>query len=209
MKTRIVIATSFITTVIVLIIAVAVFALASPTMAQTLPSNQMAVQAPSLASAHLALPGGGGEQYWTVVGATFTDLWSSYVDHGFDFGGCKYFISGNVEAAYAMAPVNLPYGSTVTSMRFYYNDNDATFSTLELREYYFTHSYNTLAALDSVTGQDFVETTILNLPLDFENQIYVLHWYSRLIGNKQGLCSVRIGYTTPSIFGSALPVIQK
>ncbi len=90
MKTRLVIVTSFITTVVVLMIVLIAFSVASPILAQSLPA-----QAPSLADAHLALPGGGGGggQVWSVFGWDLEDLYSTS-QHSFDLGGCRYYTSG-------------------------------------------------------------------------------------------------------------------
>jgi hypothetical protein len=207
MKTRTVIATSFITTVVVLVITIAAFALASPTMAQTPPSSQ----APSFAGAPLAAPEGGGEKSWTAAGATFTDIWPSVAASGFELGACKYFLSGSADGTFAMAEVHLPYGATITSLTMYYMDSTAAAnSELTLREYNFAdRGYDILATL-STTGSSTSDRSVfigLNVPVDNDNHFYILDYHAGFIGDQLCLCKVRIGYTVPNIFGYAFPAI--
>ena len=209
MKTRTVIATSFITTVIVLIIVIAAFALASPTMAKSLPSNQ----ALSLADTHLAVPAGGGEKAWTAAGATFTDIWPSVAASGFELGACKYFLSGSADGTFAMAQVHLPYGATITSLTMYYIDSTgAANAQLNLLEYNFAdRGYDTLATLNT-TGSSTSDRSVfigLSVPVDNDNHFYMLDYHTGFIGDQLCLCKVRIGYTIPNIFGYALPVVNK
>jgi hypothetical protein len=206
MKTRVIIATSFITTVIVLIVAIAVFALASPTMAQTPPANQV----PSQVDARLALPAGGGGNFWSVAGSTFVNIYSGF-ETSYGAGGCLYHSSGT-GGAYFNAPVTLPYASTITSVRFYYYDNtDLYDSTLELREYDYSGAYTSLLSLSSSgkPGYSFIDSALLSLPVNYSANNYVLHYSDNYIGASMRLCGVRIGYTPPGIFGAALPIIQK
>lgn len=211
MKTRTVIATSFITTVIVLIIVIATFVLASPTLAQSLPANQPAGQVPSLDDSHLTLPGGGGGGHvWTIFGSTFEDLYSSEV-HGFDLGGCRYYDVGS-SSTFANATVNLPDGAIITWMRFYYIDTLVDFnSSMELRVYDTTRGYDTPVDLNSTGsgGLGFTQASGLNIVIDNMNHFYMLHMQTNAIEDDMSVCWVQIGYTPPSVFGSALPIINK
>jgi hypothetical protein len=212
MKTRIIIATSFITTIIVLIVAVAAFALASPTLAESLPSNQVAGQAPGVAGPHpVLLPEGGGGHYWTIPGSAFVDLYSSD-EYQFDLGGCKHYMAGSAYLL-ANAPVNLPDGSTITGMRFYFDDSvagEAGYSTLDLREYDFLHSNASIATLNSTgsSGSGYVEINGLSWVVSNFNHFYMLHYDANYTGSSMQICSVRISYSPPSVFGYALPLIK-
>jgi len=211
MKTRTVIATSFITSVVVLIIVVVVFALVSPTMAQTSPSDSLSGNAPSLAGAHLTLPEGGGGHYWTIPGSAFVDLYSAD-EYAFDLGGCKYYMAGSTYLL-ANAPVNLPDGSIITGLRFYYDDKiagDTGYSTLDLREYDFLHSNASIATLTSLgsSGDGFVEIYGLSWVVSNFNHFYMLHYDANYTSDNMQICSVRISYTPPSVFGYALPLVK-
>jgi hypothetical protein len=215
MKTRIVIATSFITTVIVLIIAVAVFAPASPTLAQSLPSNQMVAQAPSLADAHLALPGGGGAKVWNLLGGDFSDV-SYGQQRGIAFG-CLFYWPGS-STPRAIATVHLPDGATIQWLRFYWRDWVDNYNvTVELRKYFYSGSFfgydiisPTLQSdgTNAVPKESFTEVS-LNIPVDNSTNMYAVYADLEYAEDDQKLCGIQIGYIEPSIFGSALPVIQK
>jgi hypothetical protein len=212
MKTRTVIATSFITTVIVLIIVIATFVLASPTLAQT-PPSQPASQAPSLADAHLALPAGGGGKTWNILGSDLVDLFS-IEDHGSAFG-CIYYNSAYPYTK-ANATINLPDGATIHSIRFYWRDWFSEDSELRLMRYYHDPiaGYDILATLYSSgtvvdPKESYTENTSLNILID--NSTYMYAVYADLHYNEDDMkiCGIQIGYTVPGIFGSALPIINK
>jgi hypothetical protein len=210
MKTRTIIFTSFFTTVIILIVVAAVFTRVSPTMAQNLPANPPAGQVPSLDDSHLTLPGGGGGGHvWTIFGSTFEDLYSSEV-HGFDLGGCRYYDVGS-SSTFANATVNLPDGAVITWMRFYYIDTLVDFnSNMQLRVYDFDRSYDVSVDLNSTgsSGLGFAQASPLNIVIDNMNHIYMLHMQTNAIEDDMSVCWVQIGYTPPSVFGYALPLVK-
>jgi hypothetical protein len=210
MKTRLIIATSFVTTVIVLVIMVGVLALANPTLAKSLPSGHLAAQQPSLAETHLALPQNGSGPYLSLPPSSFINLYS---DIGYDFSeeGCMHHTTGS-EGGYFSAAVSLPYGSRINTVRFFYYDLWATSdASLVVQEGDYIGGFLNLVSLASSGDPGFgsAEATGLDLALDYENKSYIILYDDNHIGAAMQLCGVRIGYTPPGIFGSALPVIQK
>lgn len=213
MKIRIVVLTSFITTIIVLIISLAVFTMASPTLAQSLPSSPRADQVPSVADAHLALPVGGGWKIWSILGSDMEDLFSSE-DHGYAFG-CRYYFSA-YPFTKAEATIHLPDGAIIKSIRFYWTDWFDANSEVQLRRYVhnplaFYETLTTLYSSGSVADplESYTEDASLNILV--ENSTYIYAVYADLHFNEDDMkvCAIQIGYIPPSIFGAALPVIQK
>jgi hypothetical protein len=205
MKIRLVILTSFITTVVVLMIVLVTLSVANPIMAQSLPA-----QAPSLADAHLALPGGGGGggQVWSVFGSDLEDLYSTS-QHSFDLGGCRYYTSAGTN--YANATVVIPSGATITWMRFLYVDT-LTDSNLnvDLRRYT-GRSYDILVNLYSSgsAGEGYTTSAALNIPVDNFSYLYMVHTSNSVVEDDFSICQIQIGYTLPNIFGAALPLLNK
>jgi hypothetical protein len=212
MKTRIVIATSFITTIIVLVIATTIFTLVSPTMAQALPASRQAGQAPSLADAHLALPEGGGGKTWNILGSDLTDLYSAE-DHGSAFG-CIYYNSVYPYTR-ANATIHLPDGATIHSIRFYWKDGFVQDSELRLLRYYHDPyaNYEILTTLwSSGTVEDplesYTEDTSLDILVDNSAYIYAVYVDIHFNEDDMRICGIEIGYTPPSVFGYALPLVK-
>jgi len=208
MKTRLIIATSFITTVIVLIIALFVFSQASPTMAKSLPSDTV----PSLADAHLALPGGGGGggQVWAVFGWDLSDLRSSQI-HDISLGGCRHYDAGSTDTT-AMSTVHIPSGATITWMRMNFNDGDAVNNVeVQLRRYIgVSYDYPFLVVLTSSgVSSGSLMAADLSIPVDNGVYMYMVHTDTGAVAGNMEICQIQIGYTIPGIFGSALPSISK
>jgi hypothetical protein len=214
MKSRIIIATSFATTVIVLVIIIVVFALVNPTLAQSLPGGKPAAQQPSLADAHLALPAGGGAKIWNLLGMDMTDLIFNQTHVA--AWGCLYYEPGSSSTT-AYATVHLPDGATILWLRFYWRDwVDPYNLELQLRRYPYAsmYDYEILSTIYSSgtaaePREGYTEDASLSIPVDNGSFIYALYANLHYAEDDHKLCGVQIGYTEPSIFGSALPVIQK
>jgi hypothetical protein len=167
MKTRIVIVTSFITTVVVLMIVLIAFSVASPILAQSLPA-----QAPSLADAHLALPGGGGGgwQAWSVFGWDLDDLRSEQI-HDMSLGGCRHYEAGSAYTT-SMATVNIPTGATITWMSMLFNDQiEDSNIRVELRRYIgisqdLTVPFPVVLSSIGISGTGSVMASGLSIPVD-------------------------------------------
>ncbi|GEM_PF-4311065 len=214
MKIRTIIITSAVTTLFVLGIVVAALATANPGMAQVLPIRQ----APSLESAHLALPDGGGERVWNLLGGDFSDV-APGQDRAIAFG-CLYYEPGST-TPWAIATLNLPDGATMTRIRFYWRDWVDTYNvSLDLRKYYydgtshiFTYDLLLPAPLESngtaALHKESYTEAFINIPVSNANGFYAVYANLEYAENDQKLCGVEIGYTLPGIFGSAMPIISK
>ncbi|MBN2678536.1 MAG: hypothetical protein JXR32_10805 [Anaerolineaceae bacterium] len=210
MKIRTIIITSLVTTVFVLGIVVAAFAMASPSLAQTPPMSQ----APNLAASHLALPEGGGAKIWNLMGNNLQD-YLPFQDHRSTFG-CLYYEDGSVNPTYASATVHLPDGATMQWIRFYWRDWESDQNIeLQLRRYPYANmsGWEPLATLwsygtDTTPLESYTEAS-LNIPVDNTSFIYMVYANLHYAENDHKLCGIQIGYTEPSIFGAALPIIHK
>lgn len=128
---------------------------------------------------------------------------------GYTSNGCVYMDGTNRRLNYSIA---LPYGSTITFIRLYFKDSDATYNaTLLLGRYDDGISAATLAQVDTAgsAGTPSSSTISVNLPIDYVNYSYVFQWYQPIAGSTMQLCGFRIGYTKPGIFGVAMPVVGK
>jgi hypothetical protein len=208
MKTRLVIVTSFITTVVVLMIVLVAFSVASPILAQSLPA-----QAPSLADAHLALPGGGGGggQVWSVFGWDLDDLRSEQI-HDMSLGGCRHYEAGSGYTT-AMATVNIPTGATITWMRMLFNDQQTDPNVVvELRRYIgVSQDLPAPVTLSSIglSGSGSVMASGLSIPVDNGSYMYMVHTDTGVMAGNMEICQIQIGYTLPNIFGAAMPLLGK
>lgn len=121
-------------------------------------------------------------------------------------GGCIYNSSGN-PAEILNAPVTLPEGATINTVRMYYNDGaegNATgwFSIYDL--------YGALVQEWSMTssgdsGNGFNDTPIVDHTIDYSVYSYALNWRPTVQGTEMQLCGFRIFYEPPPFGLSFLP----
>jgi hypothetical protein len=223
LNTKLVIKTSFLTSVITIVVVLIVFSLTSATLAQTPQPGQGTGVEPNSGAGDIFLSGLPGllendqdlmqatTQYLHLSGSTFTQMYS---DTGITYftGGCVYHSSGSASYTFMNTALILPPEATITSMRFYYYDNSASDSTLRLRKMNDGNpDWSDVASLDSAgtPGLSYASVSGLDYDLDYTNYSYVLQYQGNVIGNSMRLCGVRIGYTTPNTYGIALPAIIK
>jgi hypothetical protein len=153
---------------------------------------------------------GAGPTFIHIAGSTFTPLYGD-TNPQYVFAGCTYADSASTAHAIYNFPLTLPNGSTITSLRFYYNDTSASDGTLRLREMDDGNNFNEIAVVSSTgsSGLGYNTVTGLTHVVDYVNYSYVLQYYANVIGSTMQLCGVRIGYIPPGIFGVALPIVQK
>lgn len=72
-------------------------------------------------------------------------------------------------------------------------------------------SWTELAMIDSSgsSGLNYSSVTGLNNSVDYVNYSYVLQYNAHVVSDTMRLCGGRITYTTPGLFGVALPAVQK
>jgi hypothetical protein len=165
---------------------------------------ELSVQPQSLLAPQAAWP-----KYWyTVVGAVFLPANSDY-SYQYGNSGC---IKSN-SPGYWRASVNLPDGSVAKYLYInYYNGMYSANSTAWLTKYRYNGDYDDLV---SVNSRNYTTTNVgyfLDLSGEFTETIDNLQYGYVFIWNgstTQRLCSVRLGYYPPSVFGVALPMIIK
>lgn len=145
--------------------------------------------------------------YQHVSGSVFVPLWDT-AQAVYAGSGCKYLTGSNL---FLNSPLNLPYKSTVTQLRLYYKDTSASNGTLWLARYDDGLAYTYLITLTTTgSGGWGTATASANLLLDYDNYSYTLVWSSAGVASPSlQFCGFRVGYTPPSIFGVALPVLTK
>lgn len=148
--------------------------------------------------------------YIHISGSAFTPLYGA-TNPRYVSGGCTFSNAALVTEAHYNFPLTLPPGSTITSLRFYYNDTSTNNSTLRIRQMNDGNDFIDLAVVSSTgdTGLSFSTESGLSLVLDYVNYSYVLQYSATAVGSTMQLCGARVGYTPPSIFGVALPVVKK
>jgi hypothetical protein len=150
-----------------------------------------------------------GTVYIHIAGSAFTPLYGDTDTTPVNAAGCIYSAGASSSHAAYNFPVILPPGSIINSVRFYYNDTSALGGSLVFREMDDGNSFSNVSAMVSTgaAGLGYTTVTGLNYALDYVNYSYVLEYYANVTGSTIQLCGVRIGYTPPSIFGAAIPVV--
>lgn len=218
MKTRIVIVISFLTTVVTLVLVLAAFSPTSTSLAQAPQPSQVPIagpdevirdESPALVENDPNLSEA-TNLHLHLSGSTFMQMYSD-VGYSYYSGGCVYHSSGSASHTFMNTALVLPSGSRIKSMRFYYYDASDSNSTLRLRQMNDGNEWVDVASLDSTgtVGLSYSSISGLDYLVDYTNYSYVLQYQGNVIGNTMRLCGVRIGYTAPSVFGMALPLITK
>jgi hypothetical protein len=149
--------------------------------------------------------------WYTVMGSTFmpSDSTTTYV----------YYLSGCVTPTSGgqwRASVNLPDGSVIKYVYFNYNNSTGSpATTVWLSSYKYDGTLTDLVSVNSrpfsTTGAGFFSdlSSEITVTVDNLNYGYAFVWIGGSAGPTQRLCSVQVGYIPPSVFGLALPMVQK
>ncbi len=159
--------------------------------------------APELPAAALATT-----DYQHVAGSAFTPLWSSAQLY-YSGEGCVYITGTSPFLSY---PLIVPYGSTVTQLRLYYEDTSASEDgILNLVQYDdgISSTYLYTLTTDGSSGISSYNSLIVSLTPDYMNYSYMLVWRPLVPGNTMKLCGYRVAYTRPLHGATALPLIQR
>lgn len=136
-------------------------------------------------------------------------------DVGFDWGsggGCIYNSSGD-PAEIWNAPVALPQGATVNTVRFYYDDQSADLNAMA-----WFSVYDLFGALVnewpmSSTGDDGygIDDTspVIDHTIDYRSYAYALNWRPLQQGPTMQLCGFRIFYEAPPFGLNFFPYAAK
>ncbi len=146
--------------------------------------------------------------WWSASGTTFVPA-SSTITYNYGGEGC---VDTGADWDVWRGQVNLPQGSTITSMFFNYQNEvaDPVDTTIYLRRYSYAGTYEDILLIQGVgtgIGNHWGYTsTVANNVVGNSAYAYVLVWVGR---TQQNLCSVNIGYTPPPFFLNALPMINR
>ncbi len=146
--------------------------------------------------------------YQHVAGSAFTPLWNSAQIY-YASNGCVY-VTGTYK--YLSSPLILPYRSTATQLRLYYEDTSASedgiFNLVQYDDGLSSTYLYTLTTVGSGGVANYV-TIDVSLTPDYLNYSYMLLWRPLVGGNTMQLCGYRVAYTRPLLVAAALPLIQK
>ncbi len=143
-------------------------------------------------------PAAGVTAWYRLTGEAFCPVDS---DDAYSYGGdngCRQF-----PTVTASAPVILPHGSTITYVRMYYHNTNASSQWagwLKLRSYNGAGGYEDYVTISARPGSTtgigyFSDGASLSLKLEDADHAYVLE--STTLGSDQALCGVRLVYNVP------------
>ena len=130
---------------------------------------------------------------------TYTPGWAGCVDSGTD---------GQVWHG----SVNIPHGSTITSMFFNYRNEefDPADSLISLYRIKFDGTFDQILSVtgtnNGVGNHTQPTYTVAHNVVDNYNFAYVLVWEGK---TQQELCGINLGYTPPPFYLQALPIITR
>jgi hypothetical protein len=146
-------------------------------------------------------------QYQHVSGSVFVSLYDT-AQSVYAGSGCKYVTGSNLFLNY---PLVLPSNATVTQVRLYFKDTNPSINgTFHFARYDDGLAYQYLTTLTTTGSAGWgTATTAVDVPLDYANYSYTMVWISGVGDSTMQFCGYRVGYTTPGVFGVALPVVRK
>ena len=146
--------------------------------------------------------------WWSASGTTFVPA-SSTITYNYGGAGC---VDTSATFDVWRGQVNLPQGSTIVGMWFNYSNEvtDPVDSTIYLRRYSFTGSYDDILSINGVnTGlgnhTNYASAAAFQM-VDNYAYAYVLVWVGR---TDQNLCGVNLGFQAPPFYLNALPMINR
>lgn len=151
-----------------------------------------------------------GTEYLHVAGYAFKP-YDSTITYAHGTNGCVYTTSGFT----LFYEINLPVGSTITGLTLYYRDTHPSDGGLlrlyryndGLDQYTYTSSHvNSEDGCAALACSSSVDLNIYVQPSDYS---FGLLWNQNSNDNTLQLCGFRLTYTTPDIFGAALPLIKR
>ncbi len=147
-------------------------------------------------------------RYTHISGSVFQTLYGT-TQFAYGGSGCVYASGGG--NPYLNHPVELPYDSTVTQLRLYYKDTNASANAhLWLARYDDGLSFTYIVTATTAGSAGWGTATVsLNRQLDYDNYSYTMVWSQPVADSTLQLCGYRIGYTSPVTFGMALPTLSK
>jgi hypothetical protein len=124
-------------------------------------------------------------------------------------GGCVYAINNAFDVF--NTPVWLPQGSTINTLRMYYNDTSGSNSTAWLTAYdLYGQIYQEWSISSSGNfGNSFNDSAVIDHVIDYSLYSYLLNWRPVVTGTQMQLCGFRIFYEPPPFGAQFLPSVIK
>ncbi len=145
---------------------------------------------------------------WRIIGSALRPRENdvSYTITG--SGGCSYVTTGDAFTVWN-APVNLPQGSVINTVRMYYSDTSASNSSAWFTIY---DLYGNIVDEWSVTstgdlGNGFNDSALIEHTIDYSTYSYLINWRPVVSGSSMALCGFRIFYEPPPFGLNFLPAV--
>lgn len=156
------------------------------------------------------LPEGPAETVsWRIVGSALKPRENNvdYVTSG--SGGCVH-VSGGSSFTVWNAPVHLPQGALVETLRMYYHDTSGSNSSgwLTVYDLYGDIVQEWTVNSSGNLGNSFNDSVVINHTIDYSVYSYVLNWRPNVTGSTMQLCGFRVFYTAPMFGAGFVPVIH-
>lgn len=147
--------------------------------------------------------------YFRLLGTAFNPR-TTTTTYAYGSNGCIYE-TGGADNRF-MAPLLIPDGSVIKYLRVYYDDTSAgTDLTFWLTRYQPGVSSEDLTSMTSSgsAGYGTALSPEITHTVDLTNWAYTIIVAPNANAASNAICGIRVAYYAPSIFGVALPIIQK
>jgi hypothetical protein len=141
---------------------------------------------------------GGGLVSWRVTGSTLKPR-ENDASYTVDANGSCTYVTGGDSSTVWNAPVSLPNGSLIDTLRMYYYDTSGSNTTAWFTIY---DLYGGIVDEWSVSsnisgGNSFNDSSQINHTIDHSVYNYVINWRPVISGSTIQLCGFRVFYTPP------------
>ncbi len=194
-----------------LALAVLVAGFASPLLAAetadkiTPPSSDGTAAVPKSPSVKESAPAGAGSATWRIAGTCLRPR-NGATTFTYSAGGYMYATSLD----YFNAPINLPQGAVVTSVRMYYYDTNITDDCVGYFTIYDASTqsiYTEWGAFSSGSaGLGYVDIININHTIDYTKYSYIFGWYPGATGSSLQLGGFQVFYTPPPGRTAVIPL---
>ena len=162
---------------------------------------------PALKGPAPAAPAGAGSTSLRISGAAFRPTSNTM--------GFEYFTSGSMYATstplgWWTAPVYLPQGAVLTSVRMFYYDGNATYDcNANFGVYDFdiqSTFYLTWWSSSGSAGLGYADSATINHTVDNSKYAYLLHWRPNVAATTMQLVGFQLFYTPPPGRAAVIPL---
>lgn len=147
--------------------------------------------------------------YYNLLGTAF-NVRTTTTTYAYNFNGCIYLTGGTDNRL--MAPLLISNGSIIKYLRIYFNDTSVGSDlTAWITRYQPGVTSEDLTSVTSTGSAGFGTALSPEIahPVDTANWTYTVIVAPNGNSSENSICGIRVEYYAPSIFGVALPLIQK